>query len=1208
MEKNPSFSFGYGFDDRCLNGEDYEYNPKLGIWLTYENYNREIVENCQFEKSYLKKFLTKGENLERKAKDSKYGKKVMKRYKKEKKGLQEYKKERADRKNLRKTPKKSSKAKSKKSSKSSSKKKKSSKSSSKKNKNIKNSNQSSRIISFNNKNGDDDDDTDSDSDSDSDDSDSDTDSDSDLSDSDETSETGSGSMSDDSITDSGSISEDEYNFRYGNIDPDDIEEGHLKIKEKEIKCYKESSKIGPFNCPGNNNTVIRGDENLWTKLYVYSKHSGQTSIDVKESKYIERTLQSGVTNVPINYLLLQIHNWRNNLTIDNNVSISSKKNDIIKLSYNTSFFTPKLADIKRREYYIKYTKDDKNKKVEINDKLIEKIERKVLKVCTKGYITFEFEFSNISTKYLDNVINNIKKIEANLAPIDLVTYIQMSIEQRKLSNKKTTIGSNVKGDDNGNMELYVPYNSYLHSDILNKGMVVFFQNYITSMYTSDDKQQRPLIPPSNRQLKKMHLAFLQSEQGITPVIEFFQRDKQELYNEDSEKYMLGQLNASLDRYGLDSKSFINIVNSQFLEKGSKINPYFMKCVEAVCNVGVFGAIHILYTSDIRYGNVLYTERGKEVGLDSWDKNISEGISNGGDCEDMGSMAIEILNIIRKGRNLGNNEYGWKSSLLNCARRILKNRCLSGVASTVTDAFIDERGNPISNKKIETLPFIGDKFDMRSRTGGHFFGICPSKANLSKWLKNSVDFNSKDITPKMKKFLNKKYCEWEYNQNTLVLEGTAPINPYVGPLKTLFKNNLTELNKQLTQKSLLKFIKTQQNTSSNINTPLKERKTPFDINKEILQNHDPSKLKIFNEILMPESLPFNAGDYQKNSRISTFYKDIVHFLDENIYNKDHIFSQLVFCYKDKQKFGVDLGHILLDLGNKESNIMLMNPFVQKDSIKKERDLWDNAIVPMMDTVRNQQPISIIALYNKEEQKKLVVSKRIWENTVNISNDINTSYNCGHKNKGSFKDNPKRIYVHVENKKYVINNDEYNPELTIVRGQLCIINVNAKGHPFWIKFADGEEHPEIEITNNGIEKGEITVFIPWDVDDIPKMTYNCGLHSYMKGNIETIIVNNKMITSQKENGNDDHMPDITYKYKKWSYKKSDPVYNKDNIAIMRWFTRSTFFDSNKGLDKALINEMNHLIESDLISDYVCYEQRFLPQCEKIIEIHLFANVKQ
>jgi hypothetical protein len=1202
MENNPSFSFGYSFDDRCLNGEDYEYNPKLGIWLTYKDYNREIVENCQFEKSYIKKFLTKGEDLERKAKDSKYGKKVMKRYKKEKKGIQEYKKERADRKNLRKTPKKSSKSKSKKSSKSSSKKKKSSKSSSKK-KNIKNIYQSSRIVSFNNNKNDDNDDTDDD--------DTDTDSElssdeSDLSDSSETSETGSGSMSDDSMTDSGSISEDEYNYRYGNIDPDHIEEGHLTIKEKEIKCYKESSKIGPFNCPGNINEIIRGDENLWTKLYVYSKHSGQTSIDVKESKYIERTLQSGVTNVPINYLLLQIHNWRNNLSIADNVSISSKKNDIIKLSYNTSFFTPKLAEIKRREYYEKYTKDDEDNKIQINDKLIDKIERKVLKVCTKGYITFEFEFNNISSKYLDNVINSIKKIESTLAPIDLVTYIKMSIEQRKLSNKKTTIRSNVNSNDNGNMELYVPYNSTLHSDILNKGMFVFFQNYITSMYTSDDKKQRPLIPPSNRQLKKMHLAFLQSEQGITPVIEFFQRDKQELYDDDSEKYMLGQLNASLDRYGLDTKSFINIVNSQFSEKGSNINPYFMKCVEAVCNVGIFGAIHILYTSDIRYGNVLYTEKGKEVGLDSWDKNISEGISNGGDCEDMGSMAIEILNIIRKGRNIGNNVYGWKSDVLNCARKILKNRCLSGVASTVTDAFIDERGNPISNKKIEKLPFIGDKFDMRSRTGGHFFGISASKANLAKWLKNSVDFNSNDITPKMKKFLNKPYCDWEYNQNTLVLEGTAPINPYVGPLKTIFKNNLTELNKQLTQKSLFKFIKTQQNTSSNTNNvnPLKERKTPFDINKEILQNHDPSKLKIFNEILMPESLPFNTGEYQKNSRISTFYKDIVHFLDENIYNKDHIFSQLVFCYKDKQKFGVDLGHILLDLGNKESNIMLMNPFINKDSIKKERDLWDNAIVPMMDTVRNQQPISIIALYDKEEQKKLVVSKRIWENNTNISNDINTSYNCGY---GMNKQ--KKIYVHVENKKYVINNDTSDPVLTIVKGKLCIINVNAIGHPFWIKFVDGEEHPEIEITNNGIEKGEIRVFIPWDVDYIPKMIYKCGLHSYMKGNVDIIIVNNKMITSQKNNGDDDgHMPNITYKYKKWSYKKSDPVYNKDDITIMRWFTRSTFFDSNKGLDKALINEMNHLITSGLISDYVCYEQRFLPQCEKIIEIHLFANVKQ
>src|SRR5690242_18414532 len=102
-------SFVYNFDDSGLNGGDYETKQFLAECLSYDQYRKAIIDNPIYDKSYIKKFLTKGEktvqkvkdkgkktgkkvktkgkSLLKKAKESKVGKKVVKRYKEEKQGI-----------------------------------------------------------------------------------------------------------------------------------------------------------------------------------------------------------------------------------------------------------------------------------------------------------------------------------------------------------------------------------------------------------------------------------------------------------------------------------------------------------------------------------------------------------------------------------------------------------------------------------------------------------------------------------------------------------------------------------------------------------------------------------------------------------------------------------------------------------------------------------------------------------------------------------------------------------------------------------------------------------------------------------------------------------------------------------------------------------------------------------------------------------------
>lgn len=91
-------------------------------------------------------------------------------------------------------------------------------------------------------------------------------------------------------------------------------------------------------------------------------------------------------------------------------------------------------------------------------------------------------------------------------------------------------------------------------------------------------------------------------------------------------------------------------------------------------------------------------------------------------------------------------------------------------------------------------------------------------------------------------------------------------------------------------------------------------------------------------------------------------------------------------------------------------------------------------------------------------------------------------------------------------YVINGQS-NPTLTITEGETYTFNINATGHPFWIKtntstgtanqYNDG-------VTNNGTDNGVITFVVPFTAPST--LYYNCQFHSSMAGVINVIDVPN------------------------------------------------------------------------------------------------------
>lgn len=84
-------------------------------------------------------------------------------------------------------------------------------------------------------------------------------------------------------------------------------------------------------------------------------------------------------------------------------------------------------------------------------------------------------------------------------------------------------------------------------------------------------------------------------------------------------------------------------------------------------------------------------------------------------------------------------------------------------------------------------------------------------------------------------------------------------------------------------------------------------------------------------------------------------------------------------------------------------------------------------------------------------------------------------------------------------YIINTVS-NPTLTLIKGETYTFNVNAGGHPFWIKTTQstgtGDQYND-GVTGNGTENGTITFVVPMTAPTT--LYYICQFHSSMVGTI-------------------------------------------------------------------------------------------------------------
>ena len=79
-------------------------------------------------------------------------------------------------------------------------------------------------------------------------------------------------------------------------------------------------------------------------------------------------------------------------------------------------------------------------------------------------------------------------------------------------------------------------------------------------------------------------------------------------------------------------------------------------------------------------------------------------------------------------------------------------------------------------------------------------------------------------------------------------------------------------------------------------------------------------------------------------------------------------------------------------------------------------------------------------------------------------------------------------------------EDNPNIYLVRGQRYIFKVNASGHPFQLRVANGGAAYSDGVTNNGAQSGNVVINVQHDAP--AQLYYQCTSHGGMVGNIYVV----------------------------------------------------------------------------------------------------------
>ena len=718
--------------------------------------------------------------------------------------------------------------------------------------------------------------------------------------------------------------------------------------------------------------TMRTDASIWMKLTAVSLFSGVPKIDTSDRLFtkVKRGVQVGVCQLQLCDLYKEAAASINHT--------QSKPCDVTFM-LESNFVDPKLLNIEMAEIADRYIQKHGIRLDEISREVEQHIIETAFLQSRKAIIT-----AQVTLRRFDfDAYRDSRFSLSDLKTSPLNTYMDMRSTTMKARGVSGRYGNDVNGRSKSltGRVAFDPlmYNSMPGMNEIRTSMDTVLRIYCDNLVPIEDRGC--LYQPMNANVKKLHLPQFIGEQGKTPVITFFsshvpqtreyaneelKRIELELYDSDdtTEKLYGLMLKSSLRRHGMSKELFMATIAEYFSQENvsNVASGLFITVLKVIADVGTFAANAVYYTADFRYQKldknatelVAHARKRrayyKKINLDSFDSVSLNGTSAAGDCEDSSNVACTVIESLGYGRFSLNNR--WRSKLLDSARSVIDRLIVLATGATVTSAYFSDSNKPIDMKEGKAdLPLIGDKVDINSHCDGHCFALLIMDAIVDQLLSNgNLSSSQMQMIRDQSRQEGIVFKKRDYTVPIIVLEGTGSVEPTLLPVDELFGYEDRRVENVQTAAEI-KFLK-----------QMKEKLNGNEMYKDL------------GEMFTGEGVEFYIEKQKANRRVSRFYREIIHGVPCKLYRKSEILSQVVFCKKLVTKrgdttyeYGINTGELLRSGTTMSKDIALIAPF--KDHLK----VWQEKIVPIMESVQNQMPIMQFGHYSEEEFNEHIHSR-------------------------------------------------------------------------------------------------------------------------------------------------------------------------------------------------------------------------------------------
>jgi hypothetical protein len=298
-----------------------------------------------------------------------------------------------------------------------------------------------------------------------------------------------------------------------------------------------------------------------------------------------------------------------------------------------------------------------------------------------------------------------------------------------------------------------------------------------------------------------------------------------------ENFMSNASKIALERAGMGSKEFIDIVDTQFRETGSTYHDSFNDAVRVTSEMLCLLANALRYKSDetfIPRRESSIHEEDDYIGKDNVSDKVSVEAFNdaymlkGGDCEDLGNLIHRICRILEVGHPdhrsesvLHRKRGGWSDPVLDRMQMISHIYVGGGALGSVTSRYLgeeeekkkqhkpkrqrksdedsdDDDDEETENALIDPSSYVPQKSDPiiidseRDRNvefGGHMWW----EWHPLKWFEECIHRTNPSVSPKFSLYPQEVRRPWEDNLPVAIGEGTGYMDPLLKPLECYYSD-------------------------------------------------------------------------------------------------------------------------------------------------------------------------------------------------------------------------------------------------------------------------------------------------------------------------------------------------------------------------------------------------------------------------------------